>query len=202
VKKSASWYTSHVRSVRFATLAVAVVALAAPALANAALVEEPQQPAPSASVAPPNTVPKPTAVIVRIEGGFHPENRWLRYDGDGTARFEGILSERRGVFRSRIDYAKVEKVVADAELCTRDYPLVRPAGMDVFKFRVSVRCGAKWREFTTYQVSMPRTNEQVRQAARELEKLASTLKWEPTNETTPDPNLERPFRPAAVSAAP
>lgn len=169
------------KSVRFATLVVAAVVLAVPVSASAALVEEPQQPAPSASVAPPNAVPKPTAVIVRIEGGFHPENRWLRYDGDGTALSEGILSERRGLFRSRVDYAKVEKVVADAELCTRDYGLVRPAGMDVFRFRVSVRCDGTWREFTTYEVSMPRTNEQVHQAARELENLASTLKWKPTH---------------------
>lgn len=190
--------------VGFAAGALVALALTAPVLAvvPAAAETQPQAPKPSASVAPPDVALKPTAVIVRIEGGYHPENRWLWYERDGTARFEGIYSDRRGRFRSHVDYAKVEKVVADSELCTREDTLVRPAGSDVFKFRVSVRCGEKWRQFVTYEVFMPRHNEQVRGAARELEKLASTLTWEPTDETVQLPDLGRPFRPATASTAP
>jgi hypothetical protein len=180
-------YTDRVSSfVRVAAGALAALALSGPVLAD------PPNPAESPTAAPPVLRPplaaaRPSAVVVRIEGGFHPENRWLWYDRDGTARFEGILASQRGRFRSRVDYAKVERLLADAELCTRDAALVRPAGMDVFRYRVSVRCGDGWRLFTTYDAFLPTTSAQVRDAVRGLERLASTLAWSPTSETISPP---------------
>ncbi len=80
-----------------------------------------QSPAPDPSVSPaastspyPFIAAKPTAVVVRLEGGYHPVNHWLAYEGDGTARFEGAIDFEHGRFRSRVDFAKVAQLLADA----------------------------------------------------------------------------------------
>jgi hypothetical protein len=187
--------------VRCAAAAAAALVLSAPALAVAPQAAE----SPAAAPAPPAAVaPRPTAVVVRIDGGFHPENRWLWYDQDGTARFEGIIATQRGRFRSRVDYAKVERLLTDAELCTRGATLVRPAGMDMLAYHVSVRCGNGWRIFTTYDVTEPETNAHVRDAVRGLERLAANLPWEFTSEEVrlPDNDMIRPARPAENRRSP
>jgi hypothetical protein len=139
----------------------------------------------------------PTAVVVRVVGGFHPENRWLWYDGDGTVRFEGTYAQREGQFRSRVDFTAVRKILDEAELCSGEPTLVRPAASDVSKFLVTVRCGDTWRLYTTFDITYPLTNDRVRKAARELEHLASALSWEPADEHFTQPGIVP--RPRAVT---
>ncbi|MEA2719481.1 MAG: hypothetical protein QOJ39_1345 [Candidatus Eremiobacteraeota bacterium] len=168
---------------RFAAAAFAAVALTGPVLAD-----------PVEQARPDAVAARPTAVVVRIEGGFHPENRWLWYELDGTARFEGMLPGQRGRFRSRVDFAKVERLIADAGLCTRQAPAVRRAGMDMFTYRVSVRCGDGWRLFTTYDAFEPAGDAHVRDAVRALQHLASTLAWSPSNEDVAPPQARDTVR--------
>ncbi len=61
---------------RFIAGAVCVLALARPVFAG------PPDPAIPLD-------PRPTAVVVRTDGGYSPSNRWLAYDADGIARFNG-----------------------------------------------------------------------------------------------------------------
>jgi hypothetical protein len=126
-------------------------------------------------------------VVVRTEGGLRPDNHSVWFERDGTARFDGVRSGRRGRFSSRVNYAEVERLLADAELCTRPVALVHAAGMDVFGYRVSVRCGDAWRHFMTYDAFTPPGNTQVRDAARRVNELASTLTWSPTSDDIQPP---------------
>jgi hypothetical protein len=182
-RRGSGCYSLYVKNMlcRFAAAAVvSVCAVSVPAFAD--------QPEPGG---------KPTAVVVRVTGGFHPENRWLWYDGDGTARFDGIYAQREGQFRSRVDFATVRKILDEAELCSSEPTLVRPAAMDVRQFFVTVRCGDTWRGYTTFDVAYPLTNDRVRKAARELERVASALSWEPSDEHVAAPGF--PPRPRAVT---
>ena len=166
------------------------LALCGPAPAGSAEREA----APGGTPSPPAAL-RPTAVVVRITGGFNPQNRWLSYERDGTARFEGVLPAGRGRFRSRVDYAKVERLVADAELCTRDAAVVHAAGMDVFMYRVGVRCGDGWRVFTTFDAFAPAGSTAVREAARALARLASALDWSRTDENVVPSGFPENLRP-------
>jgi hypothetical protein len=171
--------------VRVFACAVAALAFCRPAGAEA----------PAATAAPsPAAAQSPTAVVVRIDGGINFQHRWLWYERDGTALFEGLLPVGRGRFRSRVDYAKVERLVAGAELCTRDAAVVHSAGMDVFSYRLGVRCGDRWRVFTTFDAFTPAGGTRVLEAARGLSRLASTLDWSRTDDPVP-PDLGQDLRP-------
>lgn len=175
---------------RFVAGAAAALALNVPVSAD----EQTSSPEPPAAAsASPAPAPfglkplRPSAVVVRIDGGFHPENRWLWYDADGTARFEGVLAADHGRFRSHVDYKKVEQILTDAGMCTRHATIVRPAGMDMFTYHVSVRCGNQWRFFTSADAFEPQTVAQTRAAVRGLERLAANLTWEKTNDNVGPP---------------
>jgi hypothetical protein len=157
-----------------------------------------QSPAPSPSPAAsetPYAVQRPTAVVVRLEGGFHPVNQWLSYEHDGTARFAGILDYERGRFHARVDFAKVEQILSDAEMCKRHGTIVRPAslGMDMFYYRVSVRCGNAWRMFTAGDAFEPKTVELTRRAVNGLEVLASKLAWQRSDDQAGPPDTGRVY---------
>jgi hypothetical protein len=175
--------------IRVAAGAIGVLALGLPGGAQSPSPGPSASPAPSTSPYP--LVPlKPTAVVVRLAGGFHPVNQWLAYERDGTARFEGTLGFEHGRFRARVDFAKVEQLLADAGMCTRHATLVRPANvaMDTFYYRVSVRCGAAWRMFTSGDAFEPDTVAHTRNVVRELEHIAANLKWERADDTAGPPD--------------
>jgi len=179
--------------VRVVAGVVAAFGLGVQALAGAAPPKEwpaSDRPVPAAKAA----APRPTAVVLRIEGGFHPQNRWLWYDLDGTARSVGIVAMEHGRLRSRVDYANVERILAGAELCTRRPTFGRPVGNDMFYYRLSVRCGDAWRLFTAYDASDRTAEAAVRDAVRDLEHIAANLTWEPTNESIAPPDSRGPLR--------
>jgi|ERR1700733_1008891 len=165
---------------RFAAGAVAAIALSGPVAA---------EPAAEPSAAP-------AEVIVRIDGGIAPEKRWVWYQSDGTARLEGRLDAGHGRFRSRVDFAKVEQLVAEAALCTRRPVKVQPAGADIFTYRVSVRCAQAWHHFATYDAFVPASDTTVRDTARKLRQLASTLAWTPAGDDVSPPDF--PAKPQAL----
>jgi hypothetical protein len=63
------------------------------------------------------------------------------------------------------------------------------------RLRLGVRCGDGWRLFTTYDAFAPAGSTRVRDAARRLARLASTLDWSRTDENTVPPDLSEKFRP-------
>jgi hypothetical protein len=188
-----SCYNTPVSSLaRFAAGAVAALALAGPAFA------EPPQPA----NANPSFAPTPTAVVVWIDGGFSPRNRWLWYDGDGTARSQGMVEYERGHVRSHLDYAKVERVLANAGLCARPATAAHPPGMDMDVYHVSVRCGAAWRYFTSFGAhEAPAGEAQVAEAVRELIHIAVNLAWQTTDDGIVPPQFQGYVHPSTPPPA-
>jgi hypothetical protein len=121
----------------------------------------------------------PSDVVVRIEGGYHAANRWLWYSSDGVARFEGIWHEQKGRFTANVDPQRVAAIVEKARLCLpSDRSLVQPLALSDLRFRVSVNCGGRWHTYVSYGLlGKPRAG--VRQAALDLERIASDLEWQP-----------------------
>jgi hypothetical protein len=142
-----------------------------------------------------------TSVVVRIVGGFRPMERWLWYEGDGTARFQGELDTQRGYFRTRVDFAKVARIADDAGLCTRHATVMRPLGMDMFTYIISVRCDREWRTLTTTDMSEPEGDAQSSRAVRSLRRLAQSLAWEPVDENVAPPDRGGLFHTADRNAS-
>jgi hypothetical protein len=163
-----------VRTFVSAALACAAIALTAPARADA----------PQASEAPLPPA-RPTAVTLWVDGGFSSQNRWLQFRADGDARVAGMFMLESGRYRSRVDYARVERVLTEAGVCTRKgLPLSRPAGMDMFYYKVLVSCTDGVRYFTSVAGS-PVTPDMVavHDVIAGLERIGAQLDWEPIAET-------------------
>jgi hypothetical protein len=181
---------------------LAAAGLAALGAVPAAAEQQPAQP-PNLSEPAPVAGP-PTAVVLRITGGFSPHDRWIWYDGDGTARLRGMLLEDlRSRFKSHVDFKQVRTVLDDAHACAPHAGVSRPIiGNDVLYYRVDVRCGATWRVMRDW----------VRPAAEEtqtpdmwkivhgLEALAGELTWSPSDDDVALPNPLPLFRFAAPAS--
>jgi hypothetical protein len=155
---------------------------------------------------------RPTAVTMWIDGGFSPHTRRLQFRSDGRAEVEGLfgVEPAPGRYRSRVDYARVERLLTDAGVCTREAPPPgHPPGMDMFSYKVVVQCTDRTRYFTAFAGSPVKPDMvSVRDVIAGLEKIGAQLAWEPTAETAtgprapdPPPALRRPRAPAP-SASP
>jgi hypothetical protein len=180
--------------------AVVALALAAPAGAE----QQPASPAVTQSAAPSVlTVPAisgpPTAVVLRIEGGFSPHERWVWFDGDGTARLRGMLIDGGGGrFQSHQDFKAVRTVLDDAQACAPKAAVSRPIiGNDVFHYRVDVRCGKTWRvmrDWARPAASEATDTPDMWKIVHGLEALAYRLTWSPTDDDVALPNAYPMFR--------
>jgi hypothetical protein len=160
--------------VRLVVCAAVAFAPVSPVLAQTELPAS--SPSPSVTSSPGATIP--SDVVVRIEGGYHAANRWLWYSSDGVARFEGIWHDQKGRFTANVDPQRVAEVVEKARLCApSERSFVQPLALDNLRFRVSVRCSGRWHTYVSYGLlGKPRPG--VKQAALDLEKLASDLAWQ------------------------
>jgi hypothetical protein len=162
--------------VPLAGLALAAAVLTAPA--GAGLPQASDLPVPAA---------RPTAVTLWIDGGYVPLTRWLEFKADGQAQVEGMfgVAEPSGRYRAAVDYAKVERVLTDAGVCTREAPpLTTPPGMDMFTYKVVVRCADRLRYFSTFagNAAKPETVA-VRDVVAGLQRIGAQLAWERSPET-------------------
>ena len=185
------------RLVRLAAGAVVALALAAPAGAE-------QQPA-SSTAPPAKTVPSvltspagpPTAAIVRIEGGIVPFDRWLWFDGDGTARLRGMLVDGGGRFKAHADFKSVRKVLDDANACSNKpgagEAMPPSIGTDMIFYRVDVRCGTRWTELRRFVHADPELPN-MSKIIIGLEAIADKLTWEPSDDNVALPNAVPLFR--------
>ncbi len=179
--------------VRFALGAVAALALCATAAAGVLHPADLHEGGP-----PPASSEHATAVVIRIGGGFHASNRWLWFAGDDTAEYQGLFGEP-GRFHARIDFARVDKVVADARLCTRTVAAGHPAGSDMFVYHVSLRCGDRWRYLTEYAAAIEPEHDEIRGAILELEHLAWNATWSHTDDRSQLPDNPPLFHTAQLS---
>lgn len=173
--------------VRLVVCAAVALAPVSPVLAQTELPVS--SPSPSVTSSPPAAA-TPSDVVVRIEGGYHAANRWLWYSSDGVARFEGIWHDQKGRFTANVDPQRVAEVVEKARLCVpAERPYVQPLALDALRFRISVRCGGTWHTYVSYGLlGKPRPG--VKQAAIDLERIASDLAWQPAPVAGP-PDLPR-----------
>jgi hypothetical protein len=179
--------------------AVLALALTAPAGADQqpASPAVPQPAAPSVLTTPAISGP-PTAAILRIEGGFAPHERWVWFDGDGIARLRGMLFDGgSNRFTSHQDFKAVRTVLDDAHACAPNPGITRPPiGMDVFHYRVDVRCGKTWRVMR--DLARPAADvtdtPDMWKMVHGLEGLAGKLTWSPTDDDVALPNPLPMFR--------
>ena len=158
--------------------AIALAAIVLPAPAGAGAPQASDLPLPAA---------RPTAVSLWIDGGFVPRTRWLEFKADGRAQVEGMfgVAPPAGRYRAAVDYAKVERVLTDAGVCTREAPpLTTPPGMDMFTYKVVVQCADRVRYFSTFAGHAVQPElVAVRDVVTGLERIGSQLRWERSPET-------------------
>jgi hypothetical protein len=185
-----------VLGVAVATAAAAADQQPAPAPAPPAA-----QPAAPANLTEPPVFGPPTAAVLHITGGFSPRERWLWFDGDGTARLRGMLLEDLGGrFKSHLDFKQVRTMLADAHACAPRSGVSRPiVGNDVLYYRVDVRCGATWRVMKDWVRPAADVTDtpDMWKIVHGMEALADTLTWSPSNDDVALPNPLPLFRFAA-----
>lgn len=143
-----------------------------------------------------------TAVVIRISGGFHPSERWVWYDADGTVRLKGVVNDEHGLFRSTLSFADVARIVDEAGLCTRPGTPYRRVGMDMFVFHLHVRCGNEWRSLSTGDIAEPDDAAQASRAVHALRRLTERIAWKPSTEDVAPPDRGGLFHTAAAQTAP
>jgi hypothetical protein len=184
---------------RLAACAVLALAFAAPAGAEEQqpAAPTPSQPAaPAVLTAPPISGP-PTAAILRIDGGFSPHERWVWFDGDGTARLRGMLIDGGGRFKAHADFKRVRTMLDDAHACAPKAAVSRPMiGNDVFYYSVEVRCGTTWRVMRDWVRPAADVTDtpDMWKIVHGLEALADKLTWSPTDDDVALPNPYPMFR--------
>jgi hypothetical protein len=136
----------------------------------------------AASPAPSAPAPGPvTAIVLRSSGGFVSRRDVVWYTAAG-ARMNGRRDERGGHFKASVPFAQVQRIVAEADLCSRSTGAPARAAMDVPVYHLSVHCGnGTWAFFTTYGPYEWHGEPHVRSAVIALTRLADALDWRTEN---------------------
>jgi hypothetical protein len=122
-----------------------------------------------------------TAVVLRSSGGFVSRRDVVWYTAAG-AQMSVRRDERGGHFRASVPFAQVQRIVAEADLCSRSTAAPARAAMDVPVYHLSVHCGnGTWAFFTTYGPYEWHGEPHVRSAVIALTRLADALDWRTEN---------------------
>jgi hypothetical protein len=140
-----------------------------------------------------------TAVVLRNTGGFVPRRDVVWFSASGTL-MDGRRDERAGHFRASVPFAQIQRIVAQADLCSRAAGAPARAAMDVPVYRLSVRCGdGTWAFFTSYGLYEWLGEPHVRSAVIALTRLADALDWHADNSDALPPDDGVPSHPVIPS---
>jgi hypothetical protein len=129
-----------------------------------------------------------TAVVLRSSGGLVSRRDVVWYTAAG-AQMNGRRYERDGHFKARVPFAQIQRIVAQADLCSTTSGAPTRAAMDVPVYHLSLRCGdGTWVFLTSYGQYEWQGARRVRAAVITLTHLADVLEWSPDSSDSLPPD--------------